>query len=749
MAYHAFRMAVFPLWFFWLAVCCEGVGSEPDGSAVEHKPPLLKPLRWQALQKCYRDVFVDDSGRAWLYRSSWRNSFNRPRTDYLVCPELPDKVIEMPSANVPLGFDGANRFWEVGQYGLCCTDVHRDTFLQRRPVEPDKEPPDAAQPNRKDLLPFAQIMFEHSSGRLYFFDAEGVHVLDGDAWSYHKFSPPLRYVQRYTQSPTSGVRIIEGPRGEVYVWSAGHAPQDGLHVHDGSAWKSYPAPPPGEISLQADGTIHIQVVPGYEVRLTLPDGTLQSAAVLTKHDPRRDARNARFRQREVDTESLADFTGEELAAYGKFLGQDAQGRVYFVAMSPGNGASDSGQVAVFDPRYKDDAPTLKYECFRLDNGFHTARLDGDGRLWARLSVKDQPFLSRYDGGWTHFADPTGWTPDRYPDRVLVKRYGQVWAMLPRNEVIGLVSANYAGGVEAAERFVPGMANPSFLQPLRNGGMIAAGSGRAYLFDGREWKVYDSLRELVEANYAWLRKQIDNTVEARGYFCDPPGCDATGHVWVAEYNFRGAYDGKRWSEIPKGAFRMNAAGDRVAANGMLYDASVWPSKGLTALPGRGGGPVWFDRQGGVWARDESSTSTYRYESNRFVRFNTFLSASRRPLSEDSAGRFWFSDGGWSLLLPNGQTSETLPREFPMNAPIVEQGRGVFWAFASDGLLRLRVEEPKGRKPKIVVDKHFPRLIPQDEIKFLGLDRRNNLWLATQYGKSGLYRIELPPLEDGKP
>ena len=29
-------------------------------------------------------------------------------------------------------------------------------------------------------------------------------------------------------------------------------------------------------------------MPGYEVRLTLPDGTLQSAAVLTKHDPRRD-----------------------------------------------------------------------------------------------------------------------------------------------------------------------------------------------------------------------------------------------------------------------------------------------------------------------------------------------------------------------------------------------------------------------------------------------------------------------------
>ena len=33
-----------------------------------------------------------------------------------------------------------------------------------------------------------------------------------------------------------------------------------------------------------------------------------------------------------------------------------------------------------------------------------------------------------------------------------------------------------------------------------------------------------------------------------------------------------------------------------------------------------------------------------------------------------------------------------------APVVEQGDGVFWAFASDGLLRLRVEEPKDAKGK---------------------------------------------------
>ena len=116
--------------------------------------------------------------------------------------------------------------------------------------------------------------------------------------------------------------------------------------------------------------------------------------------------------------------------------------------------------------------------------------------------------------------------------------------------------------------------------------------------------------------------------------------------------------------------------------------------------------------------------------------------------DSAGRYWLdcSGYGWRILLPDGRVSDLCPNEFAMSAPVIEQGPNVYWAFGSNGLLRLRVDEPKGGKPKIVIDKQYPRLIPQDGIKFLGLDGHNNLWMATRSGRSGLYRIELPPLPD---
>ena len=77
------------------------------------------------------------------------------------------------------------------------------------------------------------------------------------------------------------------------------------------------------------------------------------------------------------------------------------------------------------------------------------------------------------------------------------------------------------------------------------------------------------------------------------------------------------------------------------------------------------------------------------------------------------------------------------------------RGVFWNAARDGLLRLHVEEPTGGKPRIVLDQRYPRIVPPGPICFLGLDKHDNLWLATVFGKFNLYRIELPPLKGEKP
>ena len=299
MAYRGCCPAAFPAWLLGLAICSSGVGSQREGDPVEHEPPVLKPVRWQRLDECYQNVFIDSSGRAWFFCTT-PNHVDRPKWAYLVCPELPDKTIQMPGQNVPIGFDSRNRFWDIGKLRLCCTDVQQDTFFERRLGGPGKNRSGPPLFTGVDSLPFAQFMFEHSSGRLYFFDSEGVHVLDGATWSYHKFSPPLQFGNRACLCrnpffPAAG--IIEGSRGEVYVWSSMCDPAGGLRVHDGAAWKSYtgkdhPAlAAMDDVFPQADGTLRVQILPGYEVPVTLPDRMPQAPTVLKQHDPLRDARN--------------------------------------------------------------------------------------------------------------------------------------------------------------------------------------------------------------------------------------------------------------------------------------------------------------------------------------------------------------------------------------------------------------------------------------------------------------------------
>ena len=333
------------------------------------------------------------------------------------------------------------------------------------------------------------------------------------------------------------MRIGEGPHGEVYVWIGGC----GLWLQDGTEWKQYaskdyPALAPAEEILpQADGTLHIRVFGGKEKSVTLPGRSEQPAAGIKKLDRLREARVARLRHAGGGP-SLADFTGGELAACGRFLAEDALGRVYYVASPPSVGTDsfgNFGQLAVFDPRYQENVPTLKYECVRVHSDWHAVCLDGEGRLWARLSEEEHPHLSRYDGDrWTHFDDPAVPASDPPP-------HG-------------------------------GKTNFGFLQALAGGGMVAGEfDSRAHVFDGKKWSYYNSFRDLVEDRYTWLKEHIDNTAEPyHSYGYQPPalGRDATGRVWLSEGKFSGAYDGKQWGELPKGGFCLNKAGDRAAVGG---------------------------------------------------------------------------------------------------------------------------------------------------------------------------------------
>ena len=73
--------------------------------------------------------------------------------------------------------------------------------------------------------------------------------------------------------------------------------------------------------------------------------------------------------------------------------------------------------------------------------------------------------------------------------------------------------------------------------------------------------------------------------------------------------------------------------------------------------------------------------------------------------------------------------------------------MYWVAATDGLLRLRLTG-KGEKSRLVLDKRYPRIISQGAPTWMAVGTDGALWISTLYGKSGLYRIEIPPLDKQK-
>lgn len=124
-------------------------GQPEESKPIDLKPPVLKQVRWQYLDERYWHAYIDGSGRAWfLIRTFPASGDGKGLSRFLTCPELPEDCIEIPGKNAILGFDRRNRFWEVGPYGLCCTDVRTGKFKQYRPVSLPKTPSALA---RKDL----------------------------------------------------------------------------------------------------------------------------------------------------------------------------------------------------------------------------------------------------------------------------------------------------------------------------------------------------------------------------------------------------------------------------------------------------------------------------------------------------------------------------------------------------------------------------------------------------------------------
>jgi hypothetical protein len=726
--------------------------------------PKLTNEPIQHLGDLFQDAFTDAAGRAWLLARRKDIGFVKHKVvfEYLVCPDLPGKTIEIPEKNIPLGFDCKGRLWEITRYGLGWTEGATGEFAERQfapGLEVDR--PSAADPYRGEMVPgFARAMLEHSSGRLYFADSYGLHVLDGETWSYRAFEPrPKRPQPRAGESPP--VKLVECPDGTVIYWGDG-----GFWTHDGSAWRQCSgrtngfAPLAGERCLLTNGNIislggKAQQSPdaasseltkrlsGFEHVLTVGRG----ATLVKRYDPNttyytlamvtpagevvdlpadvslpieqglrpRPAPKLPDGRVILPTMPLCTWDGRQAAPLfanpfappGRCLTADGSGRV-FLAADNQEFSSDFHRLVAASHESLSAAPSLPAEMFGL---VELAVLDSTGRVWAKFV--HQPFVSRFEGGqWRHLPPPPGLAESK--------------------------KGVYYG--------------PMTLHPLANGRLVVRAPGRgACLYDGERWTVAESLTSLVEAEAANLRKLIDNRL---GSQAGPPmlGLDAGGRIWTygqakGESTAPGIriYDAGRWSGL-EGQFLISPDGaccirSNIGQRGAeIRDGAVGPANVLTSLPKDAEMPfqhwaVSFDRQGRFIAHGDINDPAWRWDGKEWTK----LGGSDWCVLADSLGRLWFKNFG-RLVIVDGSGKSGPPYDHPAGqvGPVVEQAPGEYWCLAVDGLLQLGTAD-KRKGPAVVVRRRYDDLVPQGDLKRIFLDGEGWLWVVT----NRLGRIKLPP------
>ncbi|KPK42096.1 MAG: hypothetical protein AMK72_14635 [Planctomycetes bacterium SM23_25] len=453
-------------------------------------------------------------------------------------------------------------------------------------------------------------------------------------------------------------------------------------------------------------------------------------------------------------------------------GQDAQGRIYLQRYWR--------KILVFDGRYEDRRPHLPHKCFPAARGTsrRSTALDSKGRLWTRLDPRKYPFLSCYSQGrWTHLGDPGPpsilyetvqrdggkrtvrweykhgkWAQSQVPpgewpakheetpvDRDLVYRPGQWY---PRAGITP-TPRGFSYRRDPGKR-LPAMTNPLYLQPLKDGGMVAAdSSGRAYFFNGREWSVYRNLPELVRARRAVLAKRIDNE---RGMAL---GLDATGRIWTGmklqQAGGGFAVEAGQWAQVPEEYRRFTRDGRRCLTTRGLLDTTVYPPLALAkfrdGVSGSGIARAIFDSQGRQWFR---ALRSWRIEKDRLFRVPDD-SPGYTAIFADSSGRVWFvgpregfGRGELQLLCPGG-------RWLTVKAPglwvgrILEQTKDTFWSLRGWRFSRLRITGEPGRE-KVTLDREYTGCVP-GIVAWAAIDAEGALWVLSP-DREGLIRYELP-------
>jgi hypothetical protein len=472
----------------------------------------------------------------------------------------------------------------------------------------------------------------------------------------------------------------------------------------------------------------------------------------------------------------------DLIYAGRIVGKDSQGRIYFDA-SPGYYDS-RGSISIFDSRQASTLPALKYQRLVGPSSRNAALLDSKDHVWTRLWPADHPFLSRYDSGkWTDADDPPMFdgSPRLWTDKEIIEFQGNV----ARISQLRGSSGPYVP--REVTRRLPSLCVPSFIQSLRDG-LVAAASGQdqaVYLCLHEKWTAYPDIETLVEKNYQELVKAVDN--DARNNYQLSGGqfsagnylrVDAGGRVWTFLYNNGGgaAYDGKKWVQLDRNVTagysslysgRFSCDGKRCVTNGMIYDLTVWPPKGVLhakvqqySRPGGVQPPVpegdesemtnfiGITRKGMVIASDNQGCVNLAGEDLKFNKIGELRNGQQ--YFEDSGGRLWFWQyGGFgggvestlcvvkdgNVVLSTGVQAQLRNGN---GLRLVEQDPRTFWTLSDKGFLRIRLSL-SGQGNLQDDQKEYSPQFPADHVRNMFIDKDQAMWIVSDLG---LFRFELP-------
>ena len=203
-----------------------------------------KVLERLALTDGTSGVSIAPNGQVWLYDEAYHYPIDAVKKQ--VEQAVGAEVARVDGAKVVL-VDRQGRIWirpNKELKGLLAFDPKRKEWIERDGPTPEEQAPYQNVDAKQIRYMITGPAFESSSGRIYFGDRMGVHVLDRDQWHFQAL-----YARNYRESRFYGdtlgfnpPQFSEGPDGRVYIWSGwgryGGTGTVGFWVHDGKTWKN-------------------------------------------------------------------------------------------------------------------------------------------------------------------------------------------------------------------------------------------------------------------------------------------------------------------------------------------------------------------------------------------------------------------------------------------------------------------------------------------------------------------------------